>query len=60
RLHGPGGKYQGSYDDAALAAWAARIQIWAKDLKAVYVYFDNDEAGYAVRDALRLKAMLGL
>ncbi len=60
RLHGPGGKYQGSYDDAALAAWAGRIQEWAQDLKAVYVYFDNDEAGYAAHDALRLKAMLGL
>jgi uncharacterized protein YecE (DUF72 family) len=60
RLHGPGGKYQGSYDDAALAAWADRIQMWAKDLKTVYLYFDNDEAGYAAHDALRLKAMLGL
>jgi len=24
----------------------------------VYVYFDNDEAGYAVRNALALRALL--
>jgi uncharacterized protein YecE (DUF72 family) len=60
RLHGPGPKaYQGSYSDAALDEWARRIDGWRGSLKAVYVYFDNDEAGYAVRDALRLKALVG-
>lgn len=29
-------------------------------VKALYCYFDNDEAGYAAIDALRLKAMTGL
>jgi uncharacterized protein YecE (DUF72 family) len=58
RLHGPGGKYQGSYNDAALARWARRIREWAKELQAVYVYFDNDDSGYAPKDALRLKAMI--
>ena len=58
RLHGPGGKYQGSYSDEALAAWAARIRDWRSRLRAVYVYFDNDESGYAARDALRLKELV--
>lgn len=58
RLHGPGGKYQGSYSAAALADWAGRIQSWKKRLDSVYVYFDNDEAGYAPKDALRLKGLL--
>ncbi len=58
RLHGPGGRYQGSYDDAALHQWAERIQEWQRTLKAVYVYFDNDQAGYAAGDALRLKQIL--
>jgi uncharacterized protein YecE (DUF72 family) len=58
RLHGPGGKYQGSYSDAALGEWAERILGWKQSLKAIYIYFDNDEAGYAAHDALRLKAML--
>lgn len=58
RLHGPGGKYQGSYSDAALHAWATQIDLWRKQLQSIYVYFDNDEAGYAAKDALRLKAMV--
>lgn len=58
RLHGPGGKYQGSYDDAALGAWAARIEKWA--LAASYIYFDNDQAGYAPQNAARLREILGL
>lgn len=60
RLHGPGGKYQGSYDETALETWAQRIRTWREALKAVYVYFDNDDSGYAARDALRLREMLGL
>jgi uncharacterized protein YecE (DUF72 family) len=60
RLHGPGGKYQGSYDDSALRQWANRIQGWAGQLRAVYLYFDNDEVGYAARDAIRLKQMLSI
>jgi uncharacterized protein YecE (DUF72 family) len=59
RLHGPGGKYQGSYNDAALKAWAKRIENWAQRLKAVYVYFDNDDSGYAAFNALRLKQIVG-
>lgn len=58
RLHGPGGKYQGSYTDAQLRSWAERIQYWSKHLKAVYVYFDNDQAAYAAQNALQLKGML--
>ncbi len=58
RLHGPGGKYQGSYTDRALEGWAERIAKWRTELRTVFVYFDNDEAGYAARDALRLKELV--
>ena len=58
RLHGPGGKYQGSYSDATLEEWAWKINNWSRRLAAVYVYFDNDDSGHAPRDALRLKALL--
>lgn len=56
RLHGPGGKYQGSYSDAELYAWARRIRKW--NLRASYIYFDNDQSGYAAKNALRLKQFL--
>lgn len=58
RLHGPGGKYQGSYSDEALSEWAARIREWNRVLTEIYIYFDNDDSGYAAGDALRLKRML--
>jgi len=60
RLHGPGGKYQGSYDDTALAQWAERIKVWRQELRAIYVYFDNDDSGYAARDALRLRELIAV
>lgn len=59
RLHGPeAGKYQGSYSSDRLRAWARRIEEWAKELKAIYVYFDNDQAGYAAQNALALKNLV--
>ena len=59
RLHGPEmGKYQGSYNDDRLSKWARQIETWAKELEAIYIYFDNDQAGYAVQNATRLKNMV--
>ena len=59
RLHGPGAAYQGRYSAAALRQWAARIRDWQKTLCKVYLYFDNDQAAYAVENALALKRLLG-
>ena len=61
RLHGPGAPYQGSYSDASLAGWAARIAAWQADGLDVFCYFDNDERAYAPRNAKSLiKALSGL
>lgn len=59
RLHGPGGKYQGSYSDEALHRWADQIEAWERTAKSIYVYFDNDDSGYAAHNALRLKEFVG-
>lgn len=59
RLHGPGGKYQGSYSDDSLKIWARQILDWEKTLRAAYIYFDNDQAGYAAENARRLKCFVG-
>jgi uncharacterized protein YecE (DUF72 family) len=59
RLHGPGGPYQGSYAREKLEAWAKTIREWQKELRAIYVYFDNDQAAYAVENAVALKKLLG-
>ena len=58
RLHGPGDAYQGSYDDRALQGWAGAASAWGDRGMDVYCYFDNDQRGYAARDAARLKDML--
>jgi uncharacterized protein YecE (DUF72 family) len=59
RLHGPAtGKYQGSYSEHQLSRWARQIDIWSKELRAIYIYFDNDQSGYAATNALRLRDMI--
>jgi uncharacterized protein YecE (DUF72 family) len=58
RLHGPGGPYQGSYNDECLSGWAGDFARWAAQGHAVFCYFDNDERGYAARNAMSLQAML--
>lgn len=56
RLHGPGNKYQGSYSDETLQSWADECLKWSKT-KDVFVYFDNDENGYAAFNALKLREL---
>ena len=61
RMHGPDHEhlYGGSYSDADLSWWADRIRDWDRDGRDVYVYFNNDGGGNAVRNAWTLRAMLG-
>ena len=59
RLHGPGNKYQGSYSDAVLRKWAKRCLAWQQQKKDVYIYFDNDQEGYAAFNAKRLQKLVG-
>lgn len=56
RLHGPDAPYCGRYSHAALKLWVARVRRLGLD--HVYIYFDNDEAAYAVRNALELKELV--
>lgn len=60
RLHGPGDKYQGSYDSATLKKWAKRCKEWRKGGKDVYVYFDNDQAGYAAFNAQKINEIINV
>ena len=58
RLHGPGGAYQGSYNQDQLKTWASRIRTWRTELQHIFVYFDNDQFGFAAQNALQLKRFL--
>ncbi len=61
RLHGPdpNSLYAGSYSDQDLAWWAARIGEWSADGRHVFVYFNNDGYGHAVRNAETLRRLVG-
>lgn len=58
RLHGPEVAYAGSYADADLRAWAARLGDWDAHGHDVFVFFDNDRDAAAVRDADRLARLV--
>lgn len=53
RMHGPDPDhlYAGSYSDADLGWWADRIAEWERAGQEVFVYFNNDGGGNAVRNA---------
>jgi uncharacterized protein YecE (DUF72 family) len=50
--------HSGDYDRATLKTWAQRIADWCNEGLDVFVYFNNDSEGFAVRDARLLKQML--
>jgi len=59
RFHGPtSAKYFGSYSAAQMREWAERIAGWSRRLSTVYVYFNNDPGGEAVKNALELKRLV--
>lgn len=60
RLHGPepASMYTGSYTAADLRDWAGRIRAWDGEGRDVWVYFNNDLGGHAVRNALSLRELL--
>jgi uncharacterized protein YecE (DUF72 family) len=60
RLHGPGGRYEGSYGTEALSEWAGAFSTWTRKGIDVYCYFDNDDSGYAAKNAIALAEMLGV
>jgi uncharacterized protein YecE (DUF72 family) len=57
RMHGPDPEalYAGSYADEDLRWWADRIGEWTASGRDVYVYFNNDGFGHAVRNAETLR-----
>jgi uncharacterized protein YecE (DUF72 family) len=60
RLHGPDRHhlYGGSYSEEDLRWWADRVREWDGMRRDVFVYFNNDGHGHAVRNALTLQGLL--
>jgi len=58
RLHGPKEAYRGRYSLSQLKQWEKRIKEWRSKKLSVYIYFDNDEKGFAIKDAKILNKLL--
>lgn len=58
RLHGPGAPYCGQYDVHTLQTWVEQLRHWRDQNQDVYLFFDNDEAGFAVQNALQLQQLM--
>ncbi|PZR21833.1 MAG: DUF72 domain-containing protein [Citrobacter freundii] len=59
RAHGPTDKkYQGSYSNTDLKRLAKQCLTWRSKGKDVFIYFDNDQAGYAAENARKLQQLV--
>jgi uncharacterized protein YecE (DUF72 family) len=60
RLHGPAErKYAGCYIPAQLRRWLERSEDWlAQGARQAFIYFDNDQGGYAALNAQAMQAMI--
>jgi uncharacterized protein YecE (DUF72 family) len=59
RMH-RGQEPAGGFTDEELISWAAQIRGLRAAGKEVYVYFNNDWGGFAIRDAVKLRELLGI
>ena len=57
RRHGRGRRYGGLYRERHLAADAADVETWRRRGLDVYVYYNNDGEGAAIKNALRLREL---
>jgi len=59
RLHGPSDvAYQGSYSKWQLNRWVKKFRAWMNEGKDVYCFFDNDQRGFAAKNALTLQHII--
>ncbi len=50
----------GNYSESEIREWTDRIAAWSADGTDVFAYYNNDWEGYAVKNGLRLKELLGV
>lgn len=58
RFHGSDSLYAGCYTDEELAEYASKIKEMAGTLDEVYIYFNNDIQGFALRNAETIRGYL--
>jgi uncharacterized protein YecE (DUF72 family) len=60
RLHGREQLYASDYSENDLKQYAEMVSVWLDDNKKVWVFFNNDYHGYAVKNAEKLKEILSV
>ena len=55
RFHGTTGRYSGSYSKSQLQDWANWLKEQSKNVRSIYVYFNNDAQAHAIKNAKQLK-----
>ena len=58
RFHGSQSLYSSLYSREEMLDWAGKIKGLPKTVKTVYIYFNNDVAGYALENARQLISLL--
>jgi len=58
RFHGSQSLYSSCYTKKELKLWLKKIKNWQQKKRDFYIYFNNDTAGYAVKNAKTLKNLL--
>ncbi len=58
RFHGKDSLYSSCYSDEELADWVKRIRKLAENLDTIYIYFNNDVQGFALKNAETIKKLL--
>jgi uncharacterized protein YecE (DUF72 family) len=58
RFHGSTGLYASCYSDEELVHWTRKLADLTANLKATYIYFNNDAEAFAVRNAVTLRGYL--
>lgn len=58
RFHGAEQLYASDYDESRLRRYAEKIGDWLSGDREVWVFFNNDFNGFAVKNALRLREIL--
>jgi len=57
RFHGSYTLGSGAYSEEKLQEFSGKIKNYQEQEKEVFCYFNNDEAGYAVKNAMKLKEL---
>lgn len=58
RLHGPSKRYQGCYSEEELKEWVLFVTEISRSGRDCFLYFDNDQSGYAPQNAMRMIELL--